>query len=162
MKKHNYVLQDWVHGLPFMQQSVLITATRGPDGLRKDHISKVLLRWLRRCYMVSAFDKIVLSDPYDPRGGSFTGPCTMELEKAVDLYLRSIDETPHHFHLHLMHASEILGYKHPSPKIQSFWNKFYSRIVKDAHLNPESEEQMDKRLGDNKDNWRQAEEVTAY
>lgn len=156
------VLQDWVHELSFMQQSVLITATRGPDGIRKDHISKVLLRWLRRCYMLSAFDKTVLSDPYDPRGGSFTGPCIIELNEAVNTYLRSVDEIPHHFHLHLMHASEILGYKHPNLKIRNFWKGFYLRIVKDAHLNIESEEQMDKRLGDNKKNWRQAEEVTAY
>lgn len=155
------VLQDWTQKLTFMQQSVLITATRGPDGLHKDHIAKVLLRWLRRCYLISAFDRVSITDPYDPRGGSFTGPCTMDLNTAVDEYLRSVDEIPHHFHLHFMHAAEILGYKHPSSEIREFWNIVYLRIVRDAHLNPETEEQMDKRLGDNLENWREAEEVVA-
>jgi len=35
--KGRSVLQDWVHELTFMQQSVLIAAVRGPDGIRKDH-----------------------------------------------------------------------------------------------------------------------------
>lgn len=68
------VLQDWVSELPLMQQTVLLTAIRGPDGVRKDHVSKLVLRWLRRCILVSAFDKCVLTNPYDERGGSFTGP----------------------------------------------------------------------------------------
>jgi len=35
------------------------------------------------------------------------------IDKALKEYLYSVDEVPHHFHLHLMHAAEILGYKHP-------------------------------------------------
>lgn len=157
----NSVLQDWVHDLTLMQQSVLITSTRGPDGIKKDHIAKVLLRWLRRCYLLSAFDRCVLSDPYDKRGGSFTGPCTVPLDFATEEYLRCIDEIPHHFHLHFMHAAEILGYKHPDSSIKTFWLSFYHSIVKDAHLHPEPEEEMDKRLGDRRKDWLDAEEVTA-
>lgn len=161
--KNRSVLQDWVHELTFMQQSVLITATRGPDGLHKDHIAKLVLRWLRRCYLISAFDNVALTNPYDLRGGSFTGPIPHDknLYEIMDDYLKSVDEIPHHFHLHLMHASEILGYKHPIEEIKEFWNVFYFRMVKDAHLNPETMEQMDKRLGDNKENWLSTEEVTA-
>ena len=44
------VLQPWVLNLTYMQQSVLITSVRGPDGIRKDHVAKLLLRWLRRCF----------------------------------------------------------------------------------------------------------------
>lgn len=160
------VLQDWVQKLSFMQQSVLITACRGPDGLKKDHISKVLCRWLRRCFMISAFDKKVLTTPFQAGGGSFTGPCNFpadnpDITKALEEYLRHVDETPHHFHLHLMHAAEILGFKHPNPATQRWWHMAYFKIVKDAHLNPESRAQMDKRLGDNRDNWLAAKEVTA-
>jgi hypothetical protein len=85
----------------------------------------------------------------------------MDLNEAVDEYLRSVDEIPHHFHLHFMHAAEILGYKHPSFEIREFWNTVYLRIVRDAHLNPETEAQMDKRLGDNREDWIAAEEVVA-
>lgn len=58
------VLQNWVTDLTFMQQTVLISAVRGPDGLRKDHPVKILLRWYRRCILISAFDKKALTDPF--------------------------------------------------------------------------------------------------
>ncbi|MGA9774021.1 MAG: hypothetical protein WBV94_33630 [Blastocatellia bacterium] len=159
------VLQDWVHDLTFMQQSVLIAAVRGPDGIRKDHPVKVLCRWLRRSFLISAFNRCALLDPYEAGGGSFTGPCCSEevrdLEHALELYLRSVDEIPHHFQLHFMHAAEILGYKHPDAKVKHWWNLCYCKLVNDAHLYPESEEQMDRRLGDYETNWREREEVVA-
>lgn len=170
------VLQDWVCDLTFMQQSVLITACRGPDGLPKDHVAKVILRWLRRCFLRSALQGgAVLMDPWSPGGGSFTGPMPPEfakfnahgswpvydLELAHAAYLRTVDGVPHHFHLHLMHAAEILGYKHPVKEIREGWLTLYRRIVNDAHLFPETEAQMDTRLGDNEGSWRAREEVTA-
>jgi hypothetical protein len=68
------VLQPWLHELPFMQQTVLLTAIRAPDGTGKYSPPKMLLRWLRRCVLISALDNLVLINPFDPRGGSFTGP----------------------------------------------------------------------------------------
>ena len=159
------VLQDWVCRLPFMQQSVLIAAVRGPDTIRKDHPVKVLCRWLRRSFLISAFDGRALLDPYEAGGGSFTGPCKNDqvegIDHALDLYLRSIDELPHHFQLHFMHAAEILGYKHEDPGVRDWWRHCYLKIVNDAHLRPEPEEVMDKRLGDREADWRGAEEAIA-
>lgn len=158
-------MQEWTENLSFMQQSVLISAVRGPDGIRKDHPVKILCRWLRRSFLLSAFDKRALTNPYEPGGGSFTGPCRNELvtsiEHATELYLRHVDELPHHFQLHLMHAAEILGYKHPDVLAREWWNNFYLKIVNDAHLRPESEQEMDKRLGDNEADWKNAESVIA-
>ena len=54
------VLQDWVLELTMMQQSVLIAAVRGPDGIAKNHVAKLLLRWYRRCILKSAFDQAVI------------------------------------------------------------------------------------------------------
>jgi len=167
-----------------MQQSVLITACRGPDGLPKNHVSKKLLRWLRRCFLLSAFDKAAIKNPGYPKGGSFTGPscpgceegdngraCDIDTHCIVDIchhmrdltaaYLKCVDEVPHHFHLHLMHAAEILGYKHPDPQVRAFWFKFYCDIVFDAHLNIETPTAMDRRLGDHEAQWREGESVTA-
>lgn len=148
-----------------MQQSVLISSVRGPDGIKKDHPVKVLCRWLRRCFLLSAFDGRALTDPYELGGGSFTGPCRTDevknLDHAVELYLRSIDELPHHFQLHLMHSAEILGYKHPDILIKNWWHQFYLKIVNDAHLRPETEVQMDYRLGDKEEQWRKSEVITA-
>ena len=157
------VLQDWVCGLTFMQQSVLLTAIRGPDTLPKDHISKLILRWYRRCILYSAFEHKVLKTPHEEGGGSFTGPMPPHLEfnDVVTEYLKHVDETPHHFQLHLLHASEILGYKHPVPSIREQWHRTYQRLVSDLHLYPETEALMDRRLGDNRANWREREEVLA-
>lgn len=159
------VLLPWTESLTFMQQSVLIAAVRGPDGIRKDHPVKVLCRWLRRSFLKSAFDGGELATPYEKGGGSFTGPAsTSECEglgAAVDYYFRTVDELPHHFQLHLMHAAEILGYKHPTEYTREFWHKFYLACVNDMHLFPESEELMDLRLGDTEAGWRAREEVIA-
>ncbi len=159
------VLQDWVQDLTYMQQSVLITACRGPDGIKKDHIAKVLCRWLRRCFLLSAFDGKVLESPFERGGGSFTGPCVWEgkedLLGALAEYFRHVDAIPHHFQLHLMHAAEIVGYKHPVEWKRKWWNACYLMMVSDMHLSPESEQTMDYRLCDNEEKWRAAEVVTA-
>lgn len=182
------VLLPWVTTLPFMQQSVLIAAVRAPDGLRKDHPVKVLLRWYRRCTLHGAFDRNEFVDPFELGGGSFTGPFTQDharelcgdvgrafywrgnivpenRQEAFDhmrkVYLRHVDEMPHHFQLHFMHAAQIVGYKHDDPAKREWWAQFYRMIVNDAHLFLESEELMDLRLGDTEAGWRAREEVVA-
>lgn len=210
------VLQPWVNTLSLMQQTVLLTAIRGPDGVPKYGPTKMLLRWYRRCILLSAMDQRVLSDPMDPSGGSFTGPsiCLAQLrslatqrfdartgfwddetvepydklaadrnrigELSIDQaiadqmdedgweppmhqiagqYLRELDAIPHHFQLHLLHAAEIVGYKHPDPRIRGWWRQTYERLVHDMHLWPETEEQMDRRLGDSRDQWLERNDV---
>lgn len=155
-----------------MQQSVLIASVRGPDGIRKDHVAKLLLRWLRRCVMISAFEKRVLTSPLEPCGGSFTGPSlplpasgyydwNNAMDKLVKDYLSTVDELPHHFQLHFMHAAEILGYKHNITLIREWWLRTYLSLVNDMHLTPETKVDMMKRLGDVEADWRAREEVIA-
>lgn len=158
------VFQEWTSALPMMQQTVLLTAVRGPDGLPKYGPCKYLLRWFRRCILLSAMDKRALTTPYENNGGSFTGPSiTIKpgqendweelMEPLIAGYLQSLDAIPHHFQLHFMHAAEILGYKHPDTRIREWWCALYLRLVKDMHLYPESEQQMDERLGDERSGW---------
>lgn len=194
------VLQDWVQELPMMQQSVLLTAVRGPDSLPKYHPSKFLLRWYRRCILLSAMDGRVLTDPVEPVGGSFTGPSVQTVMAGKDYretqyaavgelrdrstwavdghftmgqpmptsrdnwqeamidwvtaYIRGLDEVPHHYQLHFLHAAEIVGYKHPAFDIAHWWEmKVYKRLVLDMHLRPEREETLDHRLGDDRGQW---------
>jgi hypothetical protein len=163
------VLQDWVLELPFMQQSVLISSIRGADGVIKDHPSKNLMRWLRRCVLLSAFDKRVLDNPYEEGGGSYTGPSYLTEKKLTDdpLYkwedmmdvvvkdfMKSQDSLPLHFYLHVIHASSILGYHHSNERIRNWWNKTYNRLCHDMHLHPETQEELDNRLNDNEKAWR--------
>lgn len=164
------VTQEWTHALTFMQQTVLLTAVRGPDGIAKYAPVKFLLRWYRRCILVSSLDGEILRTPVDPRGGSFMGPSFTEstdvpagltwqerfspaLDGLVGDYLRSLDALPHHFQLHFMHAAEIVGYKHPDRFLSSWWHGTYLRLVHDMHLWPETEEQLDHRLGDDREAW---------
>lgn len=180
------VQQRWVLQIPFMQQSVLFAAIRAPDGIRKNHPVKVLLRWYRRCVLLSAFDQRALTDPFEPGGGSFTGP--FEFHHAAEfglwtgvpssancwekqrpyvfnsmrnVYLNHVDELPHHFQLHFMHAAQIVGIHHTEESIARWWKEFYLMIVNDAHLHPETDEQMNRRLSDNRDEWMRREEVVA-
>lgn len=169
------VIQDWVSRLSLMQQSVLLSAIRGCDGLPKFHKAKPILKFYRRCILKSAFDKRELTDAFEPGGGSFTGPITeitfeayhaatkwamneydwrcSILSKAADDFLDSRDELPLHYVLHAMHAFEIVGYKHFQIEIRCYWAEVYERIAKAFHLWPETENQMDKRLGDIFENW---------
>jgi hypothetical protein len=151
-----------------MQQTVLLTAIRGPDGVPKYGPTKMLLRWYRRCILLSAMDQIVLSTPYERGGGSFTGPSFEALpgtdwrnmmHEVVGSYLRELDAIPHHFQLHFLHAAEIVGYKHPDDMIRCWWLFTYERLVHDMHLWPETEEQMDHRLGDSRDQWLERNDV---
>lgn len=179
--------QSWVCDIPIMQQSVLFAAIRAPDGLRKNHPVKVLMRWYRRCILLSAFDKRALTDPFEEGGGSFTGPFTdahMQefcpgfrsfywrggvipadawgaFNHMRKVYLEHVDEMPHHFQLHFMHAAQIVGVHHPDDEIRDWWKTFYLMIVNDAHLHPESDEAMNLRLSDNSAEWILREEVTA-
>ncbi len=195
------VIQPWVTQLNFMQQSVLLAAIRGPDGIHKNHIAKVLQRWYRRCILISAFEGKIMTDPYAGGGGSFTGPLMIEhlpgfkpagswklqhtpagmpiqvmdiqmlstishdensmIGEAVRRYIKTLDELPHHYQLHIMHAAQIIGYKHPDTIIRQWWARTYEILAQDMHLNPETEAQMDYRLADKEDQWRASEVVRA-
>ena len=95
------VLQPWVATLTLMQQTVLLTAIRGPDGLPKYGPTKQLLRWYRRCILLSAMDQRVLTDPLQSGGGSFTGPSidlSVLQNKAADRSRAREDEWPPAFY----------------------------------------------------------------
>lgn len=159
------VLQPWTQGISLMQQTVLMTAIRGPDGIGKYHPCKFLLRWYRRCILLSALDGTILDNPTEKVGGSFTGPSYdvigwpmldewySPMDKVVGDYIKSLDELPHHFQMHFLHGVEILGYKHPDKIIRTWWGRVYIRLVNDLHLKPETEIEMDNRLGDNREKW---------
>jgi hypothetical protein len=159
------VTQEWVQQQTLMQQTVLLTAIRGPDGSPKYGGVKMLLRWYRRCVLLSAMDGRVLDNPIDNNGGSFTGPslegdCDLDpwcdrMLVHVNAYLRELDAIPHHFQMHFMHAIEIVGYKHPDAQIAMWWRELYLRLVNDLHLHPETEAELDARLGDTRAGWLQ-------
>lgn len=144
------ILQDWVCGLPFMQQALLCVALRGPDGVSKFCGAKDILRFMRG----------VVFRPADPTYSGNTDsfmwmdfkqiPDGYELttfHRAVNYFFSDVDEYPHHFLMHLFHAAEVIQYQHPDPYIAECWQTFYLRACKSLHMNPETILQMEERIG---------------
>ena len=154
------VLQPWVEELPMMQQGVLLSAVRAPDGVSKNHPSKLIWRWLRRCFLISAFEHRIIARPNELGGGSFTGP-VKDAWAAAQAYFYHVDSIPHHAHMHMVHAAEMLGFKHPDFIVRAFWNDFYIEAANDMHLAVEMEDEMDRRLSDDEEQWRKTERFPA-
>ena len=155
---------------------------RGPDGVAKNHPSKQLLKWYRRCIVLSAFDKKTLDNPYHEGGGSYTGPSIEEvaapvtvieyvnpntgqfvilerdwetpMNKVLRSYIDSQDSLPFHFYLHVLHAIEIVGYKHSNARIRKWWFLAYDLMCRDLHLFQETETELNARLNDDEKTWK--------
>jgi hypothetical protein len=151
------VLQKWVHDIPYMQQSVLMSAMRNADGVEKGHPSKELIRWYRRCVVVSAFDGRALTHPAEPGGGSYTGPVE-NVNEAADAFIRARDGMALHYYSHAMHAFQILGAHHPDDQTRIFWQQIYERMCHALHVWPETPAQLNERLGDSEGGWRARED----
>lgn len=151
------VIQQWVHALTLQQQTVLLTAIRGPDTLAKLHPGKILIMHYRASILRDAKRGVIMSpgdgtrDPHNNLNSFMTNACLEDVDtwgEIIDRYLDNIDRLPHHYHMHLMHAAQIIGYKHPVNLFRVRWSRVYARFVEDAHLMPESEVAMDARLND--------------
>jgi hypothetical protein len=149
-KKEVSVQPQWCAGLPLQQQSVLFLAARGPDGIAKVHPCKAVVQAYRGTVLMAArygrmlrfaemADSFMTLDRFGHRA-------FWEEDKRA--YFAHQDSLPHHYHLHLMHGAQILGYKHPDNRFRQRWLDFYLEAVHDLHLLPESEQAMDNRLSD--------------
>ncbi len=132
----NSVLKEWVFELPYRMQSVMMSALRGCDTARKDDASKYITRGLRG----------VLLNNADPTNTFIVGDGVPDAVH-VKAFLWDLDAYPLHFVMHTTHAAEIVGYKHPDDRMRIFWSQLYRDLVKALHLNPETEAQLDVRLG---------------
>jgi hypothetical protein len=144
------VQPEWCTKLTLQQQSVLFLAARGPDGVAKANPCKAIQVAYRGCVLVAARYGRMLA--YGEKADTFMSLDVFADEHAwaaaVKAFFQHIDELPHHYVMHLMHGVQILGYKHPELKFRAKWEAFYQLMVEDMHLYPESEAEMDKRLGD--------------
>lgn len=133
------VVKDWVWTLSWKQQAALLSALRGCDTADKYDASKPFIRRLRG---------IVLEN-----GGTDSAEFMQSSITDEDIYqfTKSLDKYPIHFILHLIHASEIVGYNLPNEEQRIWWYNLYETFVHAFHMNVESKEQNDARLRDGVD-----------
>lgn len=144
------VQPEWSRTLPLQQQSVLLLAARGPDGIPKSHACKDVQRAYRGTVLVAA--KYGRELNWGERGDTFMtldGIADASLWQSIRQgFFHDVDQLPHHFVLHLLHGAEILAYKHPDRWHREAWWLFYTDGCDDMHLVPETERAMDRRLND--------------
>lgn len=136
------VLQDWVQELPFRMQTVLMCSLRGHDGLPKDHVSKQLVRAIRRTVLLDA-------DPSNP----FIGGMRLTILEVLKEMRTTVDEMSVHFLMHSIHASEIIAYRYPEQRTREVWMNVYEGLVDALHLNTETRDQFEMRLGKTTVEW---------
>ena len=146
----------WCLELPLQQQSVLLLASRGPDGVGKDHPCKDVQRAYRATVFVAARRGRLLH--WGEKDDVFMGLDLFgdneKWSQVCDLFFASVDSLPHHYYTHFMYGAEILGYQHPDPRFRDRWESFYKRGIEELHFFPESKIQMELRLNDwNKKDW---------
>jgi hypothetical protein len=128
------VLRNWFDNLEWKQQSVILSGLRGPDNIYCPNI-KNLTRWLRNVTQNNADTQHTYMKPEKL-------PTLAEIEKEFEF-------TTVHYAFHLLHALEIIGYKHPEQEIAGVAKGYYEGIVKEfLHLVPETEGLLSDRLKD--------------
>ena len=147
------VVPEWFSTLTMQQQSVLLLASRGPDGVGKDHPCKRLVRVYRgTVFLAARYGRLLSLNYTDGEGDTFMDRRSLsdpiEWQGVVRDFLEVHDTLPHHYLMHLIHGIEILGYKTPDPGERRRWAVLYELFCDVLHMNPETEEQMDRRLGD--------------
>lgn len=144
------VFPDWMQTLPLQMQSVIVLGLRGPDGIRKYHPCKAVMRAYRSTVLKAAkYGRMITAED---EGDNF-----MDIRRFYDYgswehdvkeFERIVDELPAHFCDHLAHGAQILGYYHPDNFVRDRWLQFYLSYVDWKHMQPESKEMMDNRLND--------------
>lgn len=138
MPLHSSVMQEWTFNLPLRHQGVLIAAVRGCDNTPKENSAKPIVRALRGAFLNPA-DEREMGLPSSFMTHSFE-------EYQLATFLKDWDHYPMHFVQHLMHACQVIGYKHPNLATRINFSGAYYRMVNKLHLRAESVELMDLRL----------------
>jgi hypothetical protein len=141
------VLQEWVMDLPLREQGTLLTAVRGCDDEPKlwtatgfsDSPGRRLTAFIRWCFMV----------PADARETDIPG-AFMQSMPPRPFKPSEFGHLPQHWYAHAMHALEVIAYRHPWPATSIAAAELYVAMVRNLHLVPESEDEMIRRLSEDR------------
>ena len=132
------VFKPWVFELPWRMQSVLMTATRGPDGPMRYPNIKVLNRWMR--------DK--LFNDADPSNPFIIHPDDPDPLTIMPELGKELEYTTVHYYSHVVHALEIIAYEHPDFTVQQpAYRLYYELGPVLMHMKPEQKHEHYVRLG---------------
>lgn len=145
------LLHDWMDNIPLQQQAVLVMACRGFDGTTKHSPHKPLVRTIRaHCLVAARYGR-----PWT-EGDGYSDFMTLDYitdqdkwNHTCEQFITDWDSYNVHAALHLIHAVEVLGYKHPNVNYRERWCKLYFYVCDEClHMEPETPENMDARLND--------------
>jgi hypothetical protein len=134
------VLQDWVMELPLRHQGVLCASLRGCDLDAKHSLAKPINRAIRRVVQNPAD----VRETEDPR--AFQHYSSATFPDHVINFSQGMDGYPLHYVMHIVHALQIIGYKHPEKSVRAQFKAAYERLVFKFHLKTEDESELDHRL----------------
>lgn len=154
-ERQRSVLQPWVMELPLRAQGTLLTGFRGCDLAPKNPgaideqygcstgentVERQLVAYLRFLTLV----------PADPR--EIDVPGAWFQSKPPEKWKPSqLSHYPLHWYGHLMHCFEVVGYCRPFDDEHTDRARgIYTRLARALHLNPETQEQMFKRLNEDR------------
>lgn len=133
-----FVVQGWLATCSWKEQTTVLCGLRGPDAAPSPYI-KAWVRWLRWAVVQNADN----SDRFmqvEPRY-SF-----LEIEKK---WPDALNALPVHYLAHLMHALEIIGYRHDRVEPGIIAKEAYLELCRYLHVRPENGPEMEERLRDN-------------
>lgn len=128
-------LQVWVENIPTRMQGTLILGLRGPDTHTAPGI-KVICRWLRGL----AFKPGNPTEFKTFMGG--TPPRIVEKDSVA----KELEFCSQHFYSHLMHALEVVAYRHPSEDVATHAFGLFQDMTGLMHLPVESRQDFEHRL----------------
>lgn len=141
------VLQDWVMDLPGREQGTLLTAVRGCDDEPKSWDSDGYVDSPAR--RLTAWVRLAIFNPPDPREVDIPG-AFYQSRPPAPFHASAFGHLPQHWYSHMMHAIEVLAYRHPDPETAAQANTLYVAMVHNMHLVPESREAMINRLSEDR------------
>ncbi len=133
----NSVLQSWLEGIPWKQQSILFSSLRGPDQERLHYI-KTASRWMRSVTQNNADP----NKPYMNFGASTTGqPTPSNTLPSADDLCAELEYCTVHFAHHFCDGLAVIAHHHPDKDVAEQAAKWHYFIAEELfHWTPEPRE----------------------
>ncbi len=141
------VLQDWVMQLPLREQGTLLTAVRGCDEEPKTWIARGVAESPGR--RITAYIRWCFMNPADVREVDIPG-AFFQSSPPMPFKPSGFGHLPQHWYSHIMHALEVIAYRHPVSAVQVGAYQLYHAMVTNMHLNPENSDQFEERLSEDR------------